>query len=98
MRSCEYLKVPAAEKRRTDILKLCNLKFRKNGAIVRHDSPELEYSDNISITFEKQKKDERDNTVTQWSKSHALLNPVRSWDAVVKTDENTPVSAVWRNN
>jgi hypothetical protein len=98
MRSCEYLKVPAAEKRRTDILKLCNLKFRKNGAIVRHDSPELEYSDNISITFEKQKKDERDDTVTQWSKSHALLNPVRSWAAVVKTDENTPVSAVWRNN
>jgi hypothetical protein len=105
MRSCEYIKVPAAEKRRTDILKIRNLKFRKNGAIVPHDSPELEYSDNISITFEKQKKDERDDTVTQWSTSHALLNPVRSWAAVVKrirsypgTDENTPVSAVWRNN
>jgi hypothetical protein len=65
MRSCKYLKVPAAEKRRTDILKLRNLKFRKNGAIVPHDSPELEYSDNISITFETQKKDERDDAVTQ---------------------------------
>jgi hypothetical protein len=60
---------------------------------------------NISIKFEKQKKDERDDTVTQWSTSHALLNPVRSWAAIVKrirsypgTDDNTPVSAVWRNN
>jgi hypothetical protein len=105
MRSCEYLKVPAAETRRTDCLRLRNLKFRRNGAIIPHDSPELEYCENISITFERQKKDERDDTVTQWSTSHALLNPVRLWASIVKhirsypgTDENTKVSAVWRNN
>jgi hypothetical protein len=90
MRSCKYLKVPTAEKQRTDILRLRNLKFQKNGAIVPHDSPELKYSENISITFEKQKKDKRDNTaVTQWSTSHALLNPVRSWAAVVNASEAT---------
>ena len=105
MRSCEYLKVPAAETRRTDCLRLRNLKFRRNGAIIPHDSPELEYCENLSITFERQKKDERDDTVTQWSTSHPLLNPVRLWASVVKrimsypgTDENTKVSAVWRNN
>lgn len=105
MRSCEYLKVPQSEKRRTDILRIGNIKFRKNGGIINHYHPELEYSDNISMKFEKQKKDERDDVVTQWSTGHPILCPVRLWATVVKrirsypgADDNTPVSAVWRNN
>ena len=104
-RSCEYVKVPQAEMRRTAILCLRNLKFRRDGIILRLTDPRLEYSDSISITFEMQKKDERNDTVTQWASGHTIMCPVRAWAAVVKrilsypgADLDTPVSAVWQNN
>jgi hypothetical protein len=72
--------------------------------IVPHDSPELERAHAVSITFERQKKDERMDTVTQIASGDALLCPVRSWAAIVKrisgyevATDDTPVSAVWRN-
>jgi len=40
-RSCEYLKVPQAEKRRTDILRLRNLRFFKCGRELPHDHTDL---------------------------------------------------------
>ena len=51
-RSCEYLKVPQAEKRRTDILRLRNLRFFKDGREKHHSNPNLEYADAVSVTFE----------------------------------------------
>ena len=105
MRSREYLKVPQAEKGRTDIIRLRCIIFRRGRRIIRHDDPELEYADNVTIIFEMQKKDERDDSVTHWCTNHPILCPVRLWATVVKriksypgTDDNTPVSAVWRNN
>ena len=56
MRSCEYLKVPQAEKRRTDILRLGNIRFFKDGILLIHSDPQCEFADNVSITFEFQKK------------------------------------------
>ena len=56
MRSCEYLSVPQAEKRRTAILKLKNIRFNKDHRNLSHDSPLLEFADSVSITFEFQKK------------------------------------------
>jgi hypothetical protein len=41
-RPCEYLKVPQAEKRRTDILRLRNIPFFKNGKLPPHNHPDLE--------------------------------------------------------
>jgi hypothetical protein len=105
MRSCEYLKVPQAHLRRTDILKIRNIKFFRNGRLLSHDHPELEYADCVSITFEMQKKDEKRDTVTMHRTEHLFMCPVRAWAAIVKrirsypgADENTPVSAVWRFN
>jgi hypothetical protein len=71
----------------------------------RHDNPELEFADSISITFEIQKKDERDDMVTQYASGHQIRCPVRAWAAVVKRIRSYPgaandkaVSALWQNN
>ena len=103
MRSCEYLKVPQAEKRRTDVLRLRNVRFFKKGRELDHNNPWLEYAECVSITFEWQKKDERMDTVTQMASGDVLLCPVRQMAAAIRrirgypgaTDE-TPISAVWR--
>jgi hypothetical protein len=106
MRSCEYLKVPEAEKKQTDILRLRNIKFYDDeGALVPHSSPNLaNNARNVSITFERQKKDERMDNVTQMESGDALLCPKRGWAEIVKrirkypgATDDTPVSAVWRN-
>ncbi len=100
MRSCEYLKVTQAEKRRTEILRLRNFRFSKNGKLVEHDDPHLKLSDCISITFEMQKKDEKNDTVTQMASGDVNMCPVRMAAAIVrctrsydKTDNNTPIPA-----
>ena len=103
-RSCEYLKVPEAEKRRTEILRLRDIRFFKNGRELNHGDPQLEYADCVSLTFEVQKNDERMDVVTQLSTGEGLLCPVKAWAAVVRriwqyagATIDTPVSAVWRN-
>lgn len=105
MRSCEYLLVPQSEKRRTDILRLRNIRFLTEGIEIPHDSPDLEFADCVSITFEFQKKEEGNDTVTQIYSEDDLLCPVRSWAVVVKrirsypgANDDTPVSAVWNND
>ena len=105
MRSCEYLKVKQQDKRRTDILKLADITFLREGEIIPHDNPELEYSNIVTITFRTQKKEERDNTVNQHATNDTLMCPVRIWATIVKrirsypsANDDTAVSAVWRNN
>jgi hypothetical protein len=104
-RSCEYLKVPQSEKRRTDILRLRNIRFFRRGRLMCHLDPQLEYADCVSKTFEWQKKDERMDTVTQMSSGDKSLCPVRLDAALVRrirgypgASDNTPMSAVWRND
>ena len=43
MRSCEYLLVPQAEKGRTDILRLRNIRFFKDGCFLCHSNPQYEF-------------------------------------------------------
>ena len=102
-RSCEYLKVPQDEKRRTDILKLRNIRFFKNGKQVHAPSPDLSTADSVSLTFETQKNQEKFDTVTHGTTGHEFLCPVKQWAAVANriwsypgTSMDTPVSAVWR--
>ena len=77
MRSCEYLKVTQAKKRQTDILRLRNLRFFRDGKLIEHSDPHLEFSDCISITFKMQKKDEKNDTVTQKASGDINMCPVR---------------------
>ena len=67
--SCEYVKVPAAEKRRTDIVRIRNIVFRRGGIIIPHDSPDLHSADFVSITFEMQKKDEKSDIMQSCAQS-----------------------------
>ena len=103
--SCEYLKVSQAEKRRTDILRLRCLRFFKDGRKLHLDNLHLEYADCVSVTFERQKKDEVNKTVTQLTSEHVSWCQPRQWAALVKrirsypgATDDTQVSAVWRNN
>jgi hypothetical protein len=66
MRSCEYFSVPGP--RRPKLLCLRNLRFFKGNRELRHDSPYLENADTVSVTFEFQKNDCRDETVTRGGK------------------------------
>jgi hypothetical protein len=76
MGSCEYLKVTQSEKRQTEILRLRILRFFKDGKLVEHDDPHLEFSDCISITFEMQKKDKKNDTITQMASGDVNMCPV----------------------
>jgi hypothetical protein len=84
MQSCEYLKVTQAKKQRTGILCLRNLRFFKDGKLIEHNDPQLEFSDCISITFEMQKKDEKNDTVTQRASGDINMCPVRMAAAIVR--------------
>eukprot|EP00984_Skeletonema_dohrnii_P016767 scaffold7500_cov75-Skeletonema_dohrnii-CCMP3373.AAC.3 len=102
-RSCEYLSVPQAEKRRTDILRLRNIRFLSDGIEISHDHPELHSATLVSVTFVWQKSDEKDETVNQYATLDPLLCPVRQWAAVVRrirsypgSNDDTRVSAIWR--
>jgi len=83
MRSCEYLKV-SGPKRRTKLLRLRNLRFFYHRKEMAHTDPCLRYADTISITFEFQKNDERDVTITMHRTGDAVLCPVICWADLVQ--------------
>ena len=82
--SWEYLKVPAAvQQQTTTILQLQNIRFFRDGKLISHNDAELEFSDCISLTFEKQKKDKKMNTVTQMALGDVKLCLVHAAAAIV---------------
>lgn len=81
-RSCEYS--AGTGDRRTKLLRLRNIEFRRNNRIIPHSDPHLERCETVSITFEYQKRDERDETITHYASGDGLLCPVRSWASVVQ--------------
>ena len=58
--------------------------FRKDGRILPHLSPRLHLADTIGITFEYQKRDKRNDTVTQWRTGNSTYCPVVVSAAVVR--------------
>lgn len=105
MRSCEYLKVPKQEDKKTKQLTLRNIAFYLDGTLLPHSSTSLHNASSVSITFETQKNSRKFDTITQWRTTHDTLCPVCQWAALIKriraypnaTDE-TPVSAVLQHN
>jgi hypothetical protein len=103
MRSCEYLRVPASEQRRTKLLRLHNLRFFRARALLRHDDPSLHLADSVSITFEFQKNDERDAIITMHRTGDSILCPVIAWSSITRrvrslpnTSDATPVCTYQR--
>ncbi len=92
MRSCEYLKVPSQEDRKTKLLKLRNIRFFKKGKELPHSHPSLESAEIVAITFEDQKNREKFETVHLSKSDDSLLCPVKAWAATVKRIHNYPGS------
>ncbi len=103
-RSCEYLKVPQAEQGQTEILKMRNIRFFKDGAILPHSHPDLKFLDCVSLTFERQKRQDKNDTVTQEATGDSVLCPVRFATGLVRrigslpgTSSSTNISAYMSN-
>ena len=96
MRSCEYLvtKYPE-ESKRTKILRLRNIVFKKNGRYIPHSVPleVLLTADLVIITFEFQKNEQRDYKVHMFRTTDALLCPVKAAARTVKRVRNIPGSS-----
>jgi len=58
--------------------------FRKDGRTLPHLLPRFHLADTIAITFEYQKRDKRNNTVTQWRSGDNIYCPVVVGAAVVR--------------
>jgi len=90
MRSCEYIRTPGKEEtKRTKMLRLRNMKFKKNGVVLSHDSRQLKCADIVIITFEFQKNKMRNRTVHMFSTGDNLLCPVVAWATTVQRILNT---------
>ena len=104
-RSCEYLKVPRREMKRTKLLRLRNIRFFKDGRLISTPSENLEFADSVAVTFEMQKNDHKHETVIHGRTDDAILCPVKQWAQLVNriwtypgTTEETPVCTVWRRD
>ena len=84
MRSCEYLQVAAEETKRTKIIRVGKILFKKGNKIVQHSHPKLHTSDLVRIHFEMQKNDRRDVCIHMFKSGDEVLCPVRAWAATVK--------------
>ena len=105
MRSCEYTRVPEANKMRTKLLTLKNFRFFKNNKEINHYSKQLADSDFVSITFEMQKNNEKNDTVTQERNKDPLLCPVKAWARIIinirkdcKASDSTPINVIRQDN
>ncbi len=63
-RSCEYLKVPAGEKKKIEILRLKDIRFFRDGSELQHSNLHLEFADSVSLHFSNQKNGVKNDIVT----------------------------------
>lgn len=82
MRSCEYIQVSGT--RRTKLLTLKNIRFFRKRRCIQHSDPLLQLSDCVSITFELQRRDSKNDTITQHKSSDQILCAVKVWSKIVK--------------
>jgi len=82
MRSYEYLQVSGTC--RTKILKLKNIRFFNEKKELHHKDNYLKLADTVSITFEFQKKDTCNDTITHFRSGHKSICPVLTWCSIVQ--------------
>ena len=93
MRSCEYLKTSAEEKKRTKIIRIGDILFKKENRIVNHDDSSLHTSDLVRIQFRFQKNDRRDVCIHMFRSGDKLLCPVIAWAKTVQRVRQIPSSS-----
>jgi hypothetical protein len=92
MRSCEYVQVSGP--RKTKILSVKNIKFFKGKRLLEHRDPLLHLADCVSITFEHQKKDIKNDIITQHKSDDVLLCPVKIWCKIIRRIISYPSSTI----
>lgn len=88
MRSCEYLQTGSSEKKRTKIITVGNITFKKKNRILSHSSKHLASADLVRIRFCYQKNDKRDVCIHMFKSGDKVLCPVIAWAAIVKRVRN----------
>ena len=85
MRSCEYVRTVLKEdSKRTKIIRLRNIRFKKDGRIVKYDSQNLFEANMVVITFEFQKNNIRNRAVHMFRTEDSILCPVIAWATTVQ--------------
>lgn len=85
MRSCEYLQITHKDdSRRTKILRLKNIYFKKDGKVLTHDSPDIALSNLVMIAFKFQKNNQRNKTVHMFKTNNSILCSVKVWAYTVQ--------------
>jgi len=82
MRSYKYVKVQGYHK--TKLLVIKNIHFFQNNVNIPHNSNKLHLADSVSINFESQKRDTKNDMITQHHSGDPILCPVIIWCKVVK--------------
>ena len=98
MRSCEYCSVHGT--RRTKIIRLKGIRFFLGKRLLPHNSPILHKATSVTLLFEYQKNDSRNETVTAHKTYHHFMCPVLQLAAIVRrliamphSTEDTPINA-----
>jgi hypothetical protein len=81
-----------------------NIQFFKDSAILPHSHPDLKFSDCVSLTFERQKRQDKNDRVTQKATGDSVLCPIRFAAGLVRrigsypgTSSSTKISAYMSN-
>jgi hypothetical protein len=82
IRSCETFKVSGD--RRTHPIRKRNIAFINNHKILSHDSPDLELADAVRVSFEYQKRDARNDSVTQSRNGDLVICPARGTAVIAR--------------
>jgi hypothetical protein len=82
MRSCEYLKVSG--QRKTKLLCIKNIRFFHGKSLLLHNNKFLYLADSVSITFEQQKRDMSNETITHHRSNDKILCPVKIWCKIIR--------------
>ena len=85
---CEYLKVPAAESKKTSALRLKDIRFFKDVAELGHSNLHLEHADSGLLNFANQKNGIKEDIVTQQQMNDTLFCPVQTFAKIVKRIRN----------
>jgi hypothetical protein len=79
MRSCEYLQTSVEEKKRTRIVRIGNIQFKKGNRLLQHSNPDIVSADLVRIRFTYQKNDKRDVCIHMFRSQDPILCPVVAW-------------------
>eukprot|EP00978_Attheya_sp_CCMP212_P007824 scaffold18170_cov45-Attheya_sp.AAC.2 len=99
LHSCEYLNVPKGEQKKTKLLNLECVTFRRCHTRLSHSNNLLAFADTVTITFIDQKNGNRFKEITQHKTGDPLFCPVCIWAKIVQrvrgyypgTNDKTPV-------